>query len=194
MRDRVREHPIRGGDEADIHPSGARRAESLDLAGLQHTQQLHLDLFGELSHLVEEKRATVRELETADPHGCRARESASLVPEQLAFDERRRERAAVDRDERPAPAATSAVDRACDELLARAGFAGHQHRRVGPSHLGDLIVQPQHGGRASDHVVEIGPVLERFADMDLLDREAPLQLGDLLVCPPEGLFAGCLRG
>ena len=94
----------------------------------------------------------------------------------------------------PLAAATSAVDRAGDELLARAGFAGHQHRRVGPSHLGDLIVQPQHGGRASDHVVEIGPVLERFADMDLLDREASLQLGDLLVCPPEGLFARCLRG
>ena len=76
---------------------------------------------------------------------CRAREGASLVSEQLAFDERRRQRAAVDRDERPAAAATSAVDRACDQLLARAGFAGHQHRRVGPSHLGDLIVQPQHG-------------------------------------------------
>ncbi len=30
--------------------------------------------------------------------------------------------------------------------------------------------------------------------MDLLDREACLQLGDLLVCPPEGLFATCLLG
>ena len=131
----------------------------------------------------------VRELEPADPHGCRARESAALVPEQLAFDERRRQRAAVDRDEGPAAAATSAVDRACDELLARAGFAGDQHRRVGPAHLRDLIAQPQHDGRASHHVVEIGPVLERFAEMDLLDREACLQLCDLLACPPEGLFA-----
>ena len=160
----------------------------------EHPKQLDLDLLGKLSHLVEEERATVRQLETADPLGGRAREGAPLVSEQLAFDERRRQRAAVDRDEASVAASTSAVDRACDELLARAGLAGHQHRRVGHPHLGDLIVQPQHGGRASHHVVEIGPVLEILAVIDLLEPEAGLQLGDLLVCLPQGLFATCPLG
>ena len=172
----------------------ARRAEPLDLAGLQHAQQLDLDLLGELAHLVEEERATVRQLEPAGPHRGRAREGAALVPEQLAFDERRRQRAAVDRDEGPAAAATAAVDRARDELLARAGFAGHQHRRVGHPHLGDLLVQPHHGGRAAHHVVEIGPVLEILAVVDLLEREAGLQLGDLPMCLSEGPFATCSLG
>ena len=74
----------------------ACRTESLDLAGLQHTKQLHLDLLRKLSHLVEKERAAVGELEPADPLGCRAREGAPLVSEQLAFDERRRQRPAVD--------------------------------------------------------------------------------------------------
>ena len=81
------------------------------------------------------------------------------------------------------------MERASDELLARAAFARDEHRRIGDAHLGDLIAQPQHAGRSSHHVVEVGPVFERLAAMDLLDREACLQVGDLLVCPPEGHVA-----
>ena len=57
-----------------------------------------------------------------------ARERAARVPEQLAFDQRRRQRRAVDRDQL-ALAPAQAVDLLGDVLLAGAGLADEQHRR-----------------------------------------------------------------
>ena len=56
---------------------------------LEDAQELHLDLDGEFSDLVEEERRTVRELETPDLLRERARVRALLAAEQLALDERR---------------------------------------------------------------------------------------------------------
>ena len=65
----------------------------------------------------------------------RAGERARLVAEELALDERGRNRRAVDLDERLVPAPAGGVDRPGDQLLAGAGFAQDQHRRVGAGHL-----------------------------------------------------------
>ena len=156
-RDRLLEVPVGGGDEPDIDPLAPSRADSLELPGLQHTKQLDLDLFGKLSHLVEKERAAVRELETAGAPGGRAGEGAPLVPEQFRFHEGRRQRRAIDDDQGLVTTATLPVHGAGDELLSRAGLTHHQHRRVGCRHLRDLIEQPQHRGRLSDDVLELGP-------------------------------------
>ena len=85
----------------------------------------------EVADLVEKQRAGVRELEPSDAAVRRAGERALLVPEHLALDEIARNRRAVHAHERAVASRARAVDRRRDELLARAGFAGDQHARVG---------------------------------------------------------------
>src|SRR5579875_1373832 len=63
-------------------------------------------------------------------HG--ARERALLVAEQLRLEQALGHRAAIDRDEGLVAAGARAVDRARQQLLARAALAGDEHARVGP--------------------------------------------------------------
>ena len=58
----------------------------------------------------------------------RAREGALDMPEELALEQRLAQGVAVDRHERPVLAQAVVVDGAGDQLLARAAFAGDQHR------------------------------------------------------------------
>ena len=66
----------------------------------------------------------------------RAGERAALVAEQLGFEQVLRDRRGVDRDERPRRARAVPVQRARDQLLAGARFAGDQHRRVATATAG----------------------------------------------------------
>ena len=67
----------------------ARAAQALELALLQHAQQLRLQLQRDLADLVEKHRAVVGQLEAADALRDRAGERAPLVPEQLALEQAR---------------------------------------------------------------------------------------------------------
>ena len=71
--------------------------------------------------------------------GVRAGERAALVAEELALDQRRRERAAVDDDEPAVPPRAALVDSPGDELLAGARLAEQEHRGVGRRDLLDLV-------------------------------------------------------
>ncbi len=76
-----------------------RAADAGDRAGLEHPQELHLQLHRHLGDLVEEDRAAVGALEEALVLAVGAGEAAALVAEQLALDELRRDGAAVERQE-----------------------------------------------------------------------------------------------
>ena len=78
------------------------RADAHEGAGLEHAQQLDLQLERHLGDLVEEQRAAVGALEVALVLPVGAGEAAPLVAEQLALDQVRRDRAAVDGEERAA--------------------------------------------------------------------------------------------
>ena len=77
------------GDDAHVDAHGLAAADPLELALLQHAQELDLRLGRQLADLVEEQRPAVRQLEPplAPLHG--AGEGPLLVTEQLALDERR---------------------------------------------------------------------------------------------------------
>ena len=85
----------------------------------------------------------MRFFEHADAPERRSGERAALVPEELALDELLRDRAAVDRDEF-ADAPTLIMQRARDELFARARFAAHEHRQVGWRETFELRAQRDH--------------------------------------------------
>ena len=82
-------------------------ADRLDLALLDHAQQLVLHLGRDVADLVEEERAARRLAEQAAPRPLRAGEGALLVAEQLRLDQRRRQRRAVEGHERPVARASS---------------------------------------------------------------------------------------
>ena len=82
-------------------------ADALELAVLEHAQQLRLQVDVELADLVEEDGAAVRLLEAAVMLSDGAGERALLVAEQRRLDQLLRDRAAVEHDERLAACAST---------------------------------------------------------------------------------------
>src|SRR5439155_22887477 len=114
-------------DDADVHAERLRPAEPLELTLLKHPEDLGLGHRREVRDLVEEQGAAVGELEAALLPPRRAGERALLVAEQLRLEQRLGQRRTVLRDERPAAPRRARVDRARDELLARAALALDEH-------------------------------------------------------------------
>src|SRR5262249_18063023 len=128
------------------HVDGAHRfaADGTHLAGLKDAKELALQWRGEIADLVEEDRSVVRFDEEAAARLRCAGECAARVAEELTLEERLRKRGAVDRDERFVRARTAGVDRARDELFARAGLARDEHRRRGRRDLIDERAELAH--------------------------------------------------
>ena len=60
---------IGGGDQADVGAAGARRADALELAGLERAQELRLLAHRDVADLVHEQRAAVGQFEAAGAVG-----------------------------------------------------------------------------------------------------------------------------
>ena len=75
--------------EPHVDADRRRAAEALDLALLQHAQQLDLRRRADVADLVEEERAALGQLEPPLLERLRAGERALLVAEQLGFDQAR---------------------------------------------------------------------------------------------------------
>ena len=82
--------------------------------------------------------------------GGGAGEGALLVAEELGLDQVARDRRHVDGDEGPLPALAVIVQRARDEFLAGAGFAGDHDRQVGRHQPRERAVDLLHRRRAAD--------------------------------------------
>ena len=142
---------VRGGDQADVDATGlAARAEALDLALLQHAQELDLHVAGDLADLVEEQRAAVRGLEPAIARGGGAGERALLVTEQLGLEDRLGDRGAVHRDHRALRASAVVVQCAREQLLAGAALAEEQHGRLARRGLHHDVHRPAPRQRRAD--------------------------------------------
>ena len=129
------ERAIGGGDHAHVHLDVHRPADSPKGAGLQHPQQLHLQLRREFRDLVQEDGAPVGDLEQPVLEADRAGVGALLVPEQLALEQVLVQRGAVHHHERLARAAALPVHGTRHQLLARAALAPDEHGRVGVARL-----------------------------------------------------------
>jgi hypothetical protein len=118
-----------------------------------------------------------------------AGERAGLVAEQFAFQQFRRDRGGIERDERHACARRLPMQRARDQFLAGAGLAGHQHRQRRLRETSDRAEQCAHRGRITDQRIVIerlravggwrfGPAAERarrqrhrFVEVERLGQE-----------------------
>src|SRR5207302_238774 len=139
-------------------------ADALDLAALERAQQLGLEVDRELADLVEKQRAARRRLERTLARDHRAGERALVVTEQLALEELRRDRAAVDHDERAVLALALDVHGLGRDLLAGPGLALDQHRRI---RCGCALEDREHAGhlrRGADQRTEPRPRRRRNAN------------------------------
>ena len=75
-------------EDAHVAGHGLGAADAPELAGLEHAQELGLEVERELSDFVEEDGAAGRALEGARARRYRAGQRAALVPEDLTLDER----------------------------------------------------------------------------------------------------------
>src|SRR5205814_710489 len=107
-----------------------------DLAFLNRSQQLRLQVETQVADLVEEERSVRRELELAELLAVRAGERASFMAEERALRELARNRGEVDSDERRFAIARLAVNEPREQLLARPALTKDQHRR---RQLRDLV-------------------------------------------------------
>ena len=132
------------GDHAHVHLDRVRIADALELALLQHAQQLHLQRRAHRPDFVEEERALVRLLEPSLAVADRAGERAAHVAEELGFEQRFGNGAAVERDEAMHAARAVVVNRARDDFLAGAGLAGDEDRAGGGGDRLEELKQPRH--------------------------------------------------
>ncbi|MNN85572.1 hypothetical protein D3C81_2028790 [compost metagenome] len=67
------------------------------------------------------------------------------MAEKLALQQLRRDRRAVDRNERLIDAGALIMDQARDQFLAAAGFSADVYRRMAAGQFGDVFAQVTHG-------------------------------------------------
>ena len=170
---------MRCGDQPEVDLARLRRSQALELPFLKHAQQLGLQLERQVADFIEKERPPVCDLETPMTWIHGAGECAALVAEQLALDQRGRQRRAVDADERALASRAPIVQRPREQLLARACIACQEHRRVGGRdlhHPGEALAQ---GRTFSDDFVKSLQMLDFLAQVHVLGTHPPRQPIDL---------------
>ena len=151
LRDQRLKVAMRGRHDAHVHESRRVLSQAPHLVALERAQELHLCRERHVADLVQEQRAAVRFLHEPRSVGHRARERSAGITEQLALDQRFRQRPHVHRDERPLRSLGEDVQRARDQLLARAALAEDQDRAVRGCHARHELQEPLHPrARAED--------------------------------------------
>ncbi len=147
---------VRCRDDAHVGLQRCVAADAVVFAVGKHAQQAHLQVRRHVADLVEEQRAAFGLLEAAAARALRAGECTALVAEQFGFQQVLRYRRGVDRDERRRGARAVPVQRARDQLLAGARFAGDQHRRVRMRQPSDRAKNFLHRRRLPEHLGCVG--------------------------------------
>ena len=109
---------------AHVHRLRAVLADRHDLALLEKTEQLRLDVERQVADFVQEQRAAGRGPNQARLIRHRAGERAAAMAEQLAVGQLARRGGAVVGQERRRAARRADMNRARDQLLAGAALAG----------------------------------------------------------------------
>ncbi len=133
--DRAAQRLVGGGDDAHVDLDRVGAADRDHAAGLEHAQQLGLQLERHLGDLVEEQRPLVRGAEGAGAVLVRPGERAADVPEQLALQEVGGSAAQlIARNGRRRLGESSWIARAISSLPLPVA-AAHQHADVAPRGL-----------------------------------------------------------
>ena len=133
LRDFVRQVPIGGRHNADVHTACPLLADPLELAFLNHAQELALELQRDFANFVEEQRSTVGRLKSSCSIADGSGKCTFDVPEELAFEQLPRDRRAIDDDERSIAPDAPLVNPPRDNLLAGTRRQDRTLAPVGPT-------------------------------------------------------------
>src|SRR5690606_29868654 len=122
--DEALDRSVRGGDDAHVDGASAVLADASHLVLLKDSQELRLQIEARVRDLVEEDRSSGGLLEETDAVAEGAGERAARMAEKLAFEEVRRQRAAIDGDEGVRRALAQTVQTPGEEGFSCAGLAG----------------------------------------------------------------------
>ena len=161
-------------DDANVDGVLLRRADLAHLLFLDRAQELHLHLQGEIGDLVQKQRSSVRGLKEPVAIGFGPGERALPIAEELALHQVLGDGSAVDGDERQLGARAAGVDHPGGELLAAAGLAVDEHRRLAFREALDHVADVHHRrGFAEEAVARRGRRL--LGDLErLLDERSQL--------------------
>ena len=165
---------MRGGNDAHVDLDGVRVADALELPFLENAQQLGLQRRAHGSDLVQEQRALVRLLDASLAGADRPGKGAPCVTEQLGFEQRLRDRAAVQGHEPVGPPGAVVVDRPRRQFLARPGFTGDEHRARRRGHGFQQLEQVAHHAAAPDQAIDAISILELRSQVGVLRFQPPL--------------------
>src|SRR3989304_5433282 len=117
---------VAGGQDSDVDLDRTAGAHLLVFSLLKHAQELRLQVQGKVADLVEEERPPVGQLKTPLARSYGAGDRAFFMAEQFRFEQRFRQRRAVDLDQRTARSWAGKVDGLGNQLFSRARFAADQ--------------------------------------------------------------------
>ena len=146
----LRRRAIGRGEHSHVDLEVAGAADAIQALGLQHTQQAGLQVERHLGDFIEQQRSAAGALENTLARAHGASETAALVAKEFRFDERGRNRRAVDRDEGFVGPRTHRVHRLGHQLLAAATLAADEHGRIRRRDAPDEVAHLLHGGGIAD--------------------------------------------
>ena len=151
---------MRGDEHANIHANRLVAADALDFALFEHAQQFRLHGDGHVANFVEKQRAAFGLFEFANVLCRRAGECSLFMAEELRFDQFRRNRRAIQRDECIFMALRLFMNRSRDQLFAGSRFAKNTNTRFACGHAIDLCKQLLHRRTRSNQLVLSQPVAQ----------------------------------
>ena len=138
--------PVGGCQDTNVGCAWFGLADAHEFLFLQKAQQFHLDFVRRLSHLVEKKCAAICGLEVALASLVSSGEGTLGMAEQLTFKQVGGQGRTVDGDEGPIGTTAQLLDMSGQHFLARAIFAGDEHRRIRYRDSPCLLQNAPHGG------------------------------------------------
>ncbi len=121
---------IGGAYQTDVNLQRLAAADALQLAILNHPQQLLLNQHRGRSQFVEKQRAAVGALEAARMATLRPGKGPSFMTKQLGVQQVFIKGGTVQRDKGPVPTPGEKVQAVGDQLLTRSALTNNQHRLI----------------------------------------------------------------
>ena len=203
--DRLAQVLVAGRNDPDVDFDRQRSPDRMHFSFLKSPQKLALHGHRHLPDFIKKESAAVGCLEQSLFGFVRARKGPFHVTEQLAFEQRFRNRAAIDRHKVFARSLAVAMDHARDYLFARSGLSRDTDRRIRIRHPHHLLQQGLHRRAAGDDVVQPVEFLDQYLQplylaahallsQRLLDGQTQLGIiegfGQISVGPPLHCFHG----
>ncbi len=163
--------PVGRGNDPDAHFFCLRASDGLELALLQHAQQLGLQVERQLADLVEKDGAAIGERKAPLAFLGGSSECPLLMAEEFAFHQGGRDRGTIDGDQRLVTASAGGVNGPGDQFLARAGLTENQDGGISGRdllHIAQNFFEPR---ALANQCVEASQRFDLLAQIFRLSRE-----------------------